>query len=291
MEFDVEDVEYLRHGAIRYGATIYRPRGAGPFPAVVDAHGGAWVGGRREMQAPIDSALAEQGVTVMTIDFRNPPEATYPGSIADMNYAIRWLKGNAARFAVAGEHIGTMGVSSGGHIAVLAALKPQDLRYAAIPFADGIDARVPFVVTLWPVICPLGRYRAHIGKMTPDGPTRANLASQTQMRYWLSEEAMAEGSAYLAVERGDPIEMPHILYCQHAEDMIHPRDQLEGFIRAYRRRGGSVELVMFDDVKFERLFHGPTSPEGLMLEAARQTVELGLIERVAAFIHKVSDLP
>ena len=41
-EFDVKDVEYLRHGDKPFLARVYTPRGNGPFPALVDLHGGAW---------------------------------------------------------------------------------------------------------------------------------------------------------------------------------------------------------------------------------------------------------
>ncbi len=43
--FITEDVEYLRHGDRRLIARLYKPKGAGPFPAVVDLHGGAWNNG------------------------------------------------------------------------------------------------------------------------------------------------------------------------------------------------------------------------------------------------------
>ena len=33
-DFDVTEVEYLRHGDKGYPARFYRPKGAGPFPAV-----------------------------------------------------------------------------------------------------------------------------------------------------------------------------------------------------------------------------------------------------------------
>src|ERR1700726_3930643 len=41
-DFDVEDVEYLRHGDKPLLARVYKPRGQGPFPALVECHGGAW---------------------------------------------------------------------------------------------------------------------------------------------------------------------------------------------------------------------------------------------------------
>src|SRR5436190_18022204 len=41
-EFDVEDIEYLRHGDKPLLARVYKPHGEGPFPALVECHGGAW---------------------------------------------------------------------------------------------------------------------------------------------------------------------------------------------------------------------------------------------------------
>ena len=40
-EFKVEDVEYIRHEGKPYLATLYRPQGTGPFPIIVELHGGA----------------------------------------------------------------------------------------------------------------------------------------------------------------------------------------------------------------------------------------------------------
>ena len=41
-QFDVEDVEYLRHGDKPLLARIFKPRGSGAFPLMVSLHGGAW---------------------------------------------------------------------------------------------------------------------------------------------------------------------------------------------------------------------------------------------------------
>jgi hypothetical protein len=39
--FDVEDVEYVRHQNKPLLARMFKARGQGPFPAVVELHGGA----------------------------------------------------------------------------------------------------------------------------------------------------------------------------------------------------------------------------------------------------------
>ena len=47
--YDVQtrDVEYRRDGSRSWLAMIYQPQGPGPFPAVLDIHGGAWNNGTR----------------------------------------------------------------------------------------------------------------------------------------------------------------------------------------------------------------------------------------------------
>ena len=42
LDLDIEDIEYLRHGDKPLLARLFKPRGTGPFPLVVEIHGGAW---------------------------------------------------------------------------------------------------------------------------------------------------------------------------------------------------------------------------------------------------------
>ena len=272
-ELDIEEVEYLRHGDKPFMARIFKPRGQGSFPAVVEAHGGAWVDGHRAQNDAVNRPIAAGGVVVVALDFRAPPDATYPGSIADFHYAIRWLKANAARFNTRADMIGAMGTSSGGHIAVLAALKPHDPRYAAIPLpsAPGMDAKVPFVVTLWPVICPIGRFR----DPTANPPDKVDGPARRQLRYWLTEAAMAEGSAVLALSRGDRVALPNIFYLQNAADPLHPRALLEQFVTNYRSRGGKVQVELIEGMPYDLVRSTPDAP------AAKQSVSeiVGFIRR------------
>src|SRR4051812_1831567 len=60
----VEDVEY-QPGML---ARLYRPKGAGPFPAALQVHGGAWTSKDRTDNDFIAKALAESGIFVASID-------------------------------------------------------------------------------------------------------------------------------------------------------------------------------------------------------------------------------
>jgi acetyl esterase/lipase len=277
-DIDIEEIEFLRHGETPYIARVFRPRGNGPFPAVIEAHGGAWCEGNRANNDTINSEVAKGGIVVAAIDFRNPPVATYPGSVADVNYGVRWLKANAARFNTRPELVGSMGTSSGGHLVVLSGMKPADPRYAAVRLDGGaaFDARVPYIVSFWPVICPLGRYRDR--KARPAGQqayqNRGGAVAQ-QERYWLTEEAMGEGSPLLALERGDKVEFPHILYIQNPADELHPRHLMEAFISAYRAKGGTLETHFFDGPKYDLPRSDPSS------QGAKDAVAAAI-----AFIHR-----
>ena len=144
-DLDVKEVEFRRTGAGRMlMARIYQPKGPGPFPTVLDLHGGAWNRKDRLAEEPMDRALAASGLLVVAVDMTLAPEAPYPACVQDANYAVRWLKANAAQWNGDGAKIGVYGSSSGGHVAELLGMRPRDPRYNAIPLAaaPNVDATV-----------------------------------------------------------------------------------------------------------------------------------------------------
>jgi acetyl esterase/lipase len=277
-EIDVEDVEYLKHGDKALLARVYKPRGSGPFPLLIDLHGGAWNKKDRLSDAGTDEPLARSGVVVVSLDFRMPPDAKYPGSLQDVNYAIRWCKANAGKLKASPDRIGILGVSSGGHQAMLAAMRPRDSRYAALelPGGNAVDASVRAVVLCWPVIDPLGRYR-YAKNMLEQGKLLKNANDWVEChdKYWKDEMEMSEGNPTLALERGEKVEMPPVLYLQGTADNAHPKPNREQFIASYKKAGGKVELHLFDDVGEAFITNDPDSPQA---KAA--------IERIIEFVHR-----
>lgn len=248
-EIEVVDVPFLEHTGTTLLARLYKPRGKGPFPMMIDLHGGAWCNGDRTNDVRLCESMAQSGILVAAIDFRMPPVAAYPASLADINYAVRWLKANGRRHGGAGARVGLVGISSGGHQAMLAALRPADPRYSAIerPEVAGHDATVATVVLCWPVIDPLGRYR-YAKRLIASGesyPQQMPAVLPSHDRFWGDEATMEEGSPIAALERGDVRHMPPVLYLQGDADKMHPRADLDRFVATYRRLGGSVELKLY----------------------------------------------
>lgn len=250
-EFDIEDVEYVRHAEMPLLARLFKPHGAGPFPLIIELHGGAWCHGDRLNDTIINEALARSGVVVAALDFRMPPVAAYPASLADINYAIRWCKTRAAELSIRPDRVGLLGVSSGAHQAMLLGMRPRDPRYSAVPLpasAAAVDATVRCVVLCWPVIDPLGRYH-YAKKLKAGGKPYPDLVDQvlpSHDQYWMTEEAMAEGSPVRALERGERVELPPALYVQGTKDLAHPRPDLDRFVVQYRKAGGRVALELYE---------------------------------------------
>ena len=279
-QIDVEDVEYVRHGSTPLLARLFKPRGDGPFALVVELHGGAWCRGDRLNDTPMNEALAKTGVVVASLDFRMPPVASYPGSMVDINYGIRWVKARAEALRSRPDMVGVMGTSSGGHQAMLAGMRPKDPRYAALPLPAGspaVDASVRAVVMCWPVIDPLGRYQ-YAKKLKEAGKPYPEIVDRVlpcHDQYWQTEEAQAEGSPLRALERGERVEMPAAVAIQGTNDAAHPRPNLDRFVELYRKAGGHVEVELLEGQSEGFMTRDPNSP------ASRQA-----IEKIVEFVHK-----
>jgi acetyl esterase len=254
-DFTVDDIEYLRHGATPLLARVYRPRGAGPFPALVECHGGAWCMSDRFTEKLRHEYMASHGIVSIALDFRSGSTDPYPASVQDINYAVRWAKLNARDLKTRPDLVGLSGQSSGGHLAMLVAMRPNDARYAAIALPAGSpaqDASVRCVVMSWPVINPLGRYRhakrVQAGANAPDWP-KGIIARQDS--YWGSEANMAEGNPMLALERGEKVPTPPAIWFQGQGDMLHDyrdpdspvaENEPQRFVADYRKAGGEIAL-------------------------------------------------
>jgi acetyl esterase len=268
-EVDERDVEYQRQGDKPWLVRIYQPRGAGPFPTIVDVHGGAWHNGDRTNNAGIDRALAARGIVVAAVDFRQPPEAGYPASICDVNLATRWLKAHAEEFKGT-TTVGAFGNSSGGHQVVLSALRPRHSAYSALALPDHpkLDASLAYVIAGWPVICPLYRFR-----FAKEFDRQEHI--KAHIDYWRTEAAMAEGSPQTIVEQNEPIDLPPILMLLKANDKNHPLEMQERFIASYKKRGGAIEAHTFDGLPEHRMVPSPSEPETMRV-----------IDTIVAFIRR-----
>ena len=278
-EVQIEDVEYLRHGDKPFLARLFKPQGSGPFPVMVELHGGAWVNGNREDGNVSNEALASNGVIVAALDFRVPPEAPYPASFADIHYGIRWCKAHAEDWNGISDKIGAMGTSSGAHQAMLLGMRPHDSRYAALSLTNGateVDGTLDCVIMVSPVIDPLGRYHYAKGLRDDVNPPESVGERTVAMHdlYWVTEEAMAEGAPARVLARGERTELPPTLCLARSYEAAHPRPDLDEFIMQYRKAGGQIDVTIFEE-------EGAGVLRDLSTDVAQQA-----LEQMTAFIRQ-----
>src|SRR5690606_32619516 len=90
-----ENIEYAQTASGPLLASLFSSSTRRPSGLVVQVHGGGWCTGDRMQDVEVCSALAEEGIAVLAIDFRMPPVAPYPAAVEDVAQAVRWLQANA----------------------------------------------------------------------------------------------------------------------------------------------------------------------------------------------------
>ena len=271
-DVDVTEVELRRNAAGRMlMARIYRPKGTGPFPSVLDLHGGAWNAKNRFAEEPMDRALASSGLLVVAIDMTLAPEAPYPACVQDANYGVRWLKANARKWNGDGSRVGIYGSSSGGHVAELLAMRPRDPRYNAIPLAPaaGVDASVAWVAMRSPVSNPVARYE-NAKKLGRDAMMKNHTI------FFAPWDSIHESNPQEILERHEKVSLPPLLVMQGAlDDNVLPAIQ-ERFAAAYRAAGGHCEYELFAGCEHEWV-----AKEGPQTDRARERVKAFVAHQLA----------
>lgn len=272
-ELEVSEVEFRRTpGGRQLMARIYRPRGAGLFPTLLDLHGGAWRRKDRLAEEPMDRAIAASGVLVVAIDLRLSTEAPYPASVQDANYGVRWLKSTAAEWNGNPSRIGVYGSSSGGHVAQLLAMRPRDARYNAIalPADANVDATVAYVATRSPISDPYARFQQ------AERMKREAMIENSRI-YFNPWETIYEGNPQQILERREPVTLVPMLIMQGAlDDNVLPAVQ-EKFAATYRAAGGVCELTVFEDSEHEWV-----AKPGPQTDRAREMVKAFIARQLKA---------
>jgi len=241
-EITVTDVEFRRNAAGRMlMARVYRPVGTGPFPTVLDLHGGAWNAKDRHAEEPMDRSLASSGLLVVAIDMTLAKEAPYPASVQDANYGVRWLKWKAPSWNGDPSRIGVYGSSSGGHVAELLAMRPGDPRYNKIPLPEAptLDAKIAYMAARSAISDTVGRYE-NAKKRGADGMVKNNEA------YFRPMETIHESNPQEILDRKEKINLvPMLIMAGSLDDNVLPEFQKK-FAASYKAAGGDIQFELFE---------------------------------------------
>jgi len=129
------NIAYAERNGDSLKLDLYRPTSylpvlqiANPVPFVVVIHGGSWKSGDKGDVAEFAYDLAAHGIAAASIEYRlvGRSGGTFPAPVVDTLDAIDFLRSKAADYNLDASRIGLMGVSAGGHLALMAGL-PSDV--------------------------------------------------------------------------------------------------------------------------------------------------------------------
>ncbi|GEM_PF-831158 len=132
-----KDIVYGQSQGVDLKLDLVRPEGAGPFPAVICIHGGAWQSGSKSGYAAILPMLASNGYVAASIEYRFAPQYKFPAQIEDVRRAVEFLKSHAAEYKIDPKRIAALGDSAGGHLALLLGLQDTPSRVHAVVNLSG----------------------------------------------------------------------------------------------------------------------------------------------------------
>jgi len=177
--------------------------------------------------------LADQGVTVFVLRYRQPGDGWSSGPatpLQDAQRAIRLIRAGAERFGIDPGRTGVQGFSAGGHLAALLATRYAETVYQPVDAADAQSARPDTACLIYPVI-------------TLDGPathagSRRNLVGQTP-----TPAEVARWSAQGGVTPG----MPPVFLLHAMDDQPVPVDNSLIMLAALRAAAIPAEAHLFQE--------------------------------------------
>jgi acetyl esterase/lipase len=112
---------------------IYKPKGEGPFPVVVNIHGGGWyTGDKADFSVPGRLKFLPYGYAVVSVGYRLMDTAVFPAQLEDVENGIAWIVEHGAEYHLDTLRMGIISGSAGTPLALTAALKSKAFRAASM---------------------------------------------------------------------------------------------------------------------------------------------------------------
>ena len=225
------DLVYARYGRRKLLLDLYLPsRFMQGRPGVVVVRGGGWMVNDRKRFAHVASALAERGIVAACIEYRTADEAAFPGAIQDVKAAVRWMRANARKYGISSEVIGTLGGSSGAHMALLAGLSAGVSEFEGDGGNSETSSSIQVVVAM----------------ATPTDLLSLNDNNKSTVGKFLHSTPAENGEKWRWASPANHIKRdgPPVLLLQGSDDDSVPSSQSVDFAQRYREAGANAEVYI-----------------------------------------------
>lgn len=145
----VHDLIYLKQGGAAFTMDAFKPAKPNGM-AVLWMVSGGWFSSHEAINPGMAKGFNDQGITLFQVVHGSQPLYKIPQIETQIVRAVRWVRANAAKFAVDPDKIGIAGASAGGHLSLMAAALATDGDPKSADPVERASSRLQAVVAYFP---------------------------------------------------------------------------------------------------------------------------------------------
>jgi acetyl esterase/lipase len=144
-----EDVIYGRKFGTALTMDVFQPARPNGYGILFMVSGG-WFSAHEAISQSFLQAFLDRGYTVFAVVHGSQPKFTIPEIIEDIRRAVRFVRHNANKYGIDGNHLGIAGGSAGGHLSLVLATRDEPGKSDAKDPVDRENSSVQAVACLFP---------------------------------------------------------------------------------------------------------------------------------------------
>jgi len=229
-----QDITYVSGSTMeKQTLDIYTPKEevSRPYPVLIFVHGGAWhIGDKKIVTPDIARSYTDQGIIVVSINYRLSPRYKHPSHIRDVASATKWVVDNIGKYGGSTKRIAITGHSAGAHLVALLTTNPLYLSTHNIP-ATKFNAVIPVDTAGFDLTKP---YKGKFARMIQRHLNRA---------FGTDKKSLIDASPTLQVRKGKDYP-PFFLYV--TAERPHAVKETRLFAAAIKKSGGFARNIVID---------------------------------------------
>ncbi|GJM93771.1 hypothetical protein PR202_ga10359 [Eleusine coracana subsp. coracana] len=210
-----------------------------PCPVMAFVTGGAWIIGYKAWGALLGRRLAERGIIVACIDYRNFPQGTIGDMVKDASQGISFVCNNIASYGGDPNQIYLMGQSAGAHIAACALMEQAVMESRGQPVSWSVtQIKAYFGLS--------GGYNIHnlVDHFNERGLHRSIFLSIME-----GEESLSRYSPEIVAKKSSAETialLPLIVLMHGTEDYSVPSSASQTFVDVLQNAGAQAKLLLYE---------------------------------------------
>lgn len=210
------------------------------YPCIVYVQGSAWMKQDVYANLPALARFSERGYVIAIVEYTHSGIAPFPAPLQDVKAAIRFMRENAGTYGADADNLFVWGDSSGGHLALMAAVTDGIPEFEASRY-EGISANVNACISFYGIsdIKSIHTDSCSASSGKEDSPEGMLLGGKDVSKH-IPEADAASPVHYVSAERRIPPIMLAVGTCDH----IVPFSQTELMARTLKETGKEYEYYV-----------------------------------------------